>query len=116
MASLLSRIIRQARQTFEPKNHATYQRNFLQLRESVNGLENFLDPELMPSKTFAAEGKAPCTFHSIRKNFCSISKFFFKISFFFSTMPLHDHPDITGLLKVIHGRVKIRSYTKVEQN
>lgn len=29
-------------------------------------------------------------------------------------MPLHDHPEITGLLKCIHGAVKIRSYTKVD--
>ncbi|XP_063701405.1 2-aminoethanethiol dioxygenase [Culicoides brevitarsis] len=112
MTSMLSRIIRQARQTFEPKNLATYQKNFLQLRELVNGLQNFLDPELMSAKTFAAEGKAPCTFVNIYESETfTLTVFILRNGY---TMPLHDHPDITGLLKVINGRVKIRSYTKID--
>lgn len=114
MSSVLSRVIRQARQTFEPKNHATYQKNFLLLRELVNGMGNFLDPELVSQKTFSAETKAPCTFLSVYETeLFTLTVFILRNGY---TMPLHDHPGITGLLKVLHGRVKIRSYSNVDPN
>ncbi|KAL4231550.1 hypothetical protein ACF0H5_009131 [Mactra antiquata] len=31
-------------------------------------------------------------------------------------LPLHDHPGMTGLLKVVHGSVTIKSYSLIEDN
>lgn len=30
------------------------------------------------------------------------------------SLPLHDHPGMSGLLKVIHGKVRLSSYTEIE--
>lgn len=68
MTSLLGRIVRQARTTFEPKNKPVYQKNFTILKELVDGLtySNLnLHPEHISQEAFRDEERAPCTFVNI---------------------------------------------------
>lgn len=58
--------------------------------------------------------KAPCTFISIYESSqFTMSVFILRQSY---TMPLHDHPHMKGLLKVVSGSLKIQSYSKLPNN
>lgn len=55
--------------------------------------------------------KAPCTFISIcETSSFTMSVFILRQSY---TMPLHDHPQMRGLLKVLSGRLKIQSFSRL---
>ncbi|BFY98882.1 hypothetical protein BsWGS_01922 [Bradybaena similaris] len=56
---------------------------------------------------------APVTYmHIHQDNNCTIAVFVVKSG---SVLPLHDHPRMHGLLKVLYGKVRIVSYTEVDQ-
>lgn len=58
--------------------------------------------------------KAPCTFINLYEgNTFSMSIFILNASY---KMPLHDHPRMFGILKVISGRLKIESYSRVQSS
>ncbi|XP_046576909.1 2-aminoethanethiol dioxygenase-like [Haliotis rubra] len=57
-------------------------------------------------------GGAPVTFIHVYKNdIFSVRIFVIKPS---GTIPLHDHPGMYGLCKVLHGSVHLRSFTETE--
>jgi len=60
------------------------------------------------------QNKAPCTFINIYEKPDSP----FSVSIFIIDenykMPLHDHPNMTGLLKVISGKLKAECYTQIQ--
>uniref|UniRef100_A0A1E1W058 2-aminoethanethiol dioxygenase n=1 Tax=Pectinophora gossypiella TaxID=13191 RepID=A0A1E1W058_PECGO len=68
------------------------------------------DKTLNTSAMWKRAGKAPCTYIEVFQNSqINMSIFVLKPGF---KMPLHDHPHMHGLLKVISGAVKIRSFSE----
>ncbi|XP_053690225.1 2-aminoethanethiol dioxygenase [Sabethes cyaneus] len=116
MTTLFARIFRQAKITFEQTNAERLLSNLQNLRALVEQLtlnDLNLDPAVVAHETFQQPLKAPCTFIEIFENACfTMSVFVLRENY---TMPLHDHPRMHGLLRVIAGTVKIQSYTEIDR-
>ncbi|XP_022827635.1 2-aminoethanethiol dioxygenase [Spodoptera litura] len=68
------------------------------------------DDNLKDKALWRQPDKAPCTYIEVFQNDqINMSIFVLKPGF---KMPLHDHPHMHGLLKVISGAVKIRSFSE----
>lgn len=115
--TLLSKIIKQCRVTFDPMNGSKFSKNLAVLKDLASSLSYSdlqLHPALVTNKAFSSPEKAPCTFINVYESDCfTLTIFVIRQNF---AMPLHDHPGITGLLKVIAGQVRIQSYTKLDSN
>lgn len=113
MSSLFRRIINDAKLTFDRKNFANFKKNFLLLKQLVDQLtinDLNIDPELMSTTTFNCPDKAPCTYiHIYENDNISMSVFILNGNY---TMPLHDHPMMYGILRGIHGKLKVQSFTR----
>lgn len=112
MSSHLANILKHAKSTCDPKNAAAFKYNFIALKQLVDKLESTdlsINPDLLSRKHFNRPNKAPCTFVSIFEcDTCTISVFILAESY---TMPLHDHPQIHGILKTIAGKIRVQSFT-----
>ncbi|GBP55506.1 2-aminoethanethiol dioxygenase [Eumeta japonica] len=109
-------IFRQAMRTFDDKIKADspeFKENFEKLKSLVDKItpeDLGFDKNLADLKFWAKPRKAPCTYIEVIQNDkINMSIFVLKPGF---TMPLHDHPQMHGLLKVIYGAVDIRSFTE----
>lgn len=115
--SLISRIIKQCRSTFEPKNKAAYQKNLSLLQQLVSQLsysELKLPQSLVARQAFADPNKAPCTFIALfESELFTLTIFILRSNY---SMPLHDHPGITGILKMLYGSAQIQSFTRTEHS
>lgn len=104
---------RQALRTFDGSNKKDFETNMVKLKALVNSLradDLGFDNLLTSSATWSKAKKAPCTYIEVFQNHVmNMSIFILKPGF---KMPLHDHPHMHGLLKVISGSVKITSYTE----
>lgn len=104
---------RQALQTFDGSDKKDFKTNL----DKLKGMMDLLKPEdlgfdskLSCMETWKNPDKAPCTYIEIFKNRnITMSIFVLKPGF---KMPLHDHPHMHGLLKVISGAVNIRTFTE----
>ncbi|XP_055532154.1 2-aminoethanethiol dioxygenase [Wyeomyia smithii] len=116
MTTLFARIFRQAKITFEQTNADRLLSNLQNLRTLVEQLtlhDLNLDPAVVAHETFQQPLKAPCTFIDIFENTCfTMSVFVLRENY---TMPLHDHPRMHGLLRVVAGTVKIQSFTEIDR-
>lgn len=112
MSSLLAKIFQQAVVTFNTANHVDLQRNLGLLKSLVNTLRYAdlnLDPRLVSKSFFSQPDKAPCTYVGIYEDTSfSMSVFIMAENY---SMPLHDHPNMNGLLKCVSGKLGIQSYT-----
>ncbi|XP_032523536.1 2-aminoethanethiol dioxygenase [Danaus plexippus] len=106
-------IYRQALHTFDGKFKKDLSTNLGKLKGMMDRLkaENFsFDHTLDDPATWKKPNKAPCTYIEVFQNsLVNMSIFVLKPGF---RMPLHDHPHMYGLLKVISGAVRIRSFTE----
>lgn len=116
MTTLFARVFRQAKVTFEQTNAERFLSNLQSLRalmEQLTLVDLNLDPTVTSRETFQLSTKAPCTFIDIFENACfTMSVFVLRENY---TMPLHDHPRMHGLLRVIAGTVKVQSYTEIDR-
>ncbi|XP_065088094.1 2-aminoethanethiol dioxygenase [Ochlerotatus camptorhynchus] len=116
MTTLFARVFRQAKVTFEQANAERFLNNLQNLRALMDQLtlaDLNLDPMVVSHETFQLPTKAPCTFIDIFENtYFTMSVFVLRENY---TMPLHDHPRMHGLLKVVAGTVKIQSYTEIDR-
>lgn len=116
MTSLFARIFRQAKVTFEHANAERFLSNLQNLRALMDQLtlaDLNLDPAVVSPETFQQTTKAPCTFIDIYENsHFTMSVFVLRENY---TMPLHDHPRMHGLLRVVAGSVKIQSFSEIDR-
>ena len=113
MSSRFAQIIKQAKFTCDPKNKPSFAANFGKLKQLVDKLtasDLNIDKKVLDKKPFIPYSKnAPCTYiHLFENENVIITVFVLSPEY---TMPCHDHPEMYGLLKTIHGRVNIQSYT-----
>ncbi|XP_077292541.1 2-aminoethanethiol dioxygenase [Arctopsyche grandis] len=112
-------LFKQAIKTFVPvksfdKEFSSGFQKVKSILDEVKDEDVSLDPILTETATWEREDKAPCTYIEIFENHhLNISIFILKPGF---KMPLHDHPHMHGLLKVISGSVRIKSFTKIQPN
>ncbi|XP_023948477.1 2-aminoethanethiol dioxygenase [Bicyclus anynana] len=104
---------RHALRTFDEKHKKDISTNLTKLKSLMDSLKADdlgFDQKLNDPATWRRPSKAPCTYIEVFQNsLVNMSIFVLKPGF---KMPLHDHPHMHGLLKVITGEVRIRSFTE----
>lgn len=112
MSSLFAKIIRQAKITFDHKNIEIFRTNFNELKLLVDQLkiqDLNINTNLISREAFSTQAKAPCTFVDIYENdHFTMSVFILKQNF---TMPIHDHPNMVGILRCIAGNLNVQSFS-----
>lgn len=114
----LQTVFRQAIQTFLLRSDGVnnnFTSSFMKLKENLDkiraddvGFDDIFENE----RYWMNEDKAPCTYIEIIENeIINMSIFVLKPGF---KMPLHDHPQMHGLLKVISGTVGIRTFSEIQ--
>ncbi|XP_028287648.1 2-aminoethanethiol (cysteamine) dioxygenase a [Parambassis ranga] len=77
------------------------------------------DLKIAPKKTKASAGvagvqSAPVTYmHICETEVCSMGVFLLRPG---ASIPLHDHPGMNGMLKVLYGKVSVRCFDKLDNN
>ncbi|XP_028164956.1 2-aminoethanethiol dioxygenase [Ostrinia furnacalis] len=104
---------RHALRTFDDNFKNELSTNLSKLKimmDSLKAEDLGFDASLGDPSTWSRPNKAPCTYIEVFQNSqINMSIFVLQPGF---RMPLHDHPHMHGLLKVIVGAVKIRSFTE----
>ncbi|XP_047525757.1 2-aminoethanethiol dioxygenase [Pieris napi] len=104
---------RHALRTFDDKFKNDFATNLNKLKSLVDKLKADhlgFDQSYNDPGTWNRPRKAPCTYVEVFQNSTvNMSIFILKPGF---KMPLHDHPHMHGLLKVISGAVRVRSFSE----
>lgn len=115
MSAKFRAILRLAQKTFERGNEALFFNNFNILQEMVNEISckdfGIINPDeyFHNAMHYANARRAPCSFMQIFENEdVSMSIFIMHGDF---SMPLHDHPSMYGLVKVLYGKLRVQSYS-----
>lgn len=112
--SFINSILQQSLKTFKNKHVPAeiFKTNLQQLKTMLDTLtaeDVNLDPALLEDNTWNDPQKAPMTYIELYQDtHVNIGMFVLKPG---STLPLHDHPKMHGLLKVIAGEIKIANYS-----
>lgn len=106
-------VYRHALHTFDDNFKNDLSTNLSKLKSMLDTLKAEdlgFDKTLNDQDTWKKPNKAPCTYIEVFQNKqINMSIFVLKPGF---KMPLHDHPHMHGLLKVISGAVNIRSFSE----
>lgn len=104
---------RQALRTFDDKHKSDFETNMKKLKTLMDNLtadDLGFNRALNDLSLWESKEKAPCTYIEVfQNNQVNMSIFVLRPGF---KMPMHDHPQMHGMLKVISGAVKIRSFTE----
>lgn len=120
-SSKIERVLRQALTTFsdDSRSPQVFRDNFTKLQQIAGQLDAQsvgFDTSLLQWNQYEWESpserrrrRVPVTYIEIFENrHISVNVFVIRDG---GGLPLHDHPSMHGLLKVIHGKIKIQSYT-----
>src|SRR6218665_3082475 len=120
MATLIQRVAVQAYQTFgKRQNLSAKQQNFARLKDLMNRVtvkDVCFDESLVKDTSPYKQNHdvAPVTYISVwADEWLTMGIFVLKNN---TRLPLHDHPGMHGLVKVIHGSVTVRNFSRVEKN
>ncbi|XP_023686635.1 2-aminoethanethiol (cysteamine) dioxygenase a [Paramormyrops kingsleyae] len=122
-SSLIQRIARQAHVTYKNTGSSASGANNKVFLEDHSKLCNLLneikaaDLKIAPRKRRSSKSlgsSPPVTYmHICETNGFSMGVFLLKTG---SSIPLHDHPGMNGMLKVLYGKVSIRCFDKVDES
>ncbi|XP_060582626.1 2-aminoethanethiol dioxygenase-like [Ruditapes philippinarum] len=117
MTSPFQKAVESAFKVFSRRNGASVTSDSLsELRTNLNKVtkdELRIDPHVLEDK-IPKEHEAPVTYIRILEDkLMTIAVFVLRQG---KSLPLHDHPGMFGLLKVIHGSVTIKTYTPLDPN
>ncbi|XP_068681281.1 2-aminoethanethiol dioxygenase-like [Montipora capricornis] len=111
MAALIQRVARQALSTFRAEETAAFSSNFDRLKKLLDAItaeDIMLVVSNSKEQSNGTFSKAPATHMSIFEcQFFTLAVFILKKG---CSIPLHDHPGMFGLCKVVCGQVTIVSY------
>ncbi|XP_013383160.1 2-aminoethanethiol dioxygenase [Lingula anatina] len=117
MANVVQRIGHLARKTFlDISSKVALKENIADLKgvlQTLNASDLNFEERLVENRdVYRPETRgAPVTYvHIYEDRILSIGIFVIRHG---ASLPLHDHPDMHGLIKVIHGQGKIKSFTSV---
>lgn len=122
MVTLMERLWKQALRTFSKRNvlsQQSFEENFLVLKslaDAVTAADVKLDLKLLERHPLGplSRRKPPVTYIEIYEDDnVTIGIFILKAGV---KLPLHDHPQMYGILKVISGTVSIQSYSVVPRD
>lgn len=118
MSGIFLKIYQQAEKTFSVINKEHFKTNLQLLKKLVDGLELKdlgINPHYVSQRAFSnGPSYAPCKFVNIsEKENYMMAVFILDHNF---TMPLHNHPNMHGLLKVVSGRLRVNSYSPISNN
>ncbi|EDV23556.1 2-aminoethanethiol dioxygenase [Trichoplax sp. H2] len=111
MSALIHRIVKQAYKTFSRSD--SYTANYHKLSTLLTGLraKDIALEEALDAFLLRPHG-APAGYIAIHE--CQ----YFNLCVFIvrekCSVPLHDHPEMTGLIKVLYGKAKITSYDRLD--
>ncbi|XP_019870600.1 2-aminoethanethiol dioxygenase [Aethina tumida] len=114
MLSQIVNVLRQARKTFASNPELMYQNIELlkAILDRTTSEDVNLNPQFATEDLWKRPGKAPVTYIDIFENHhFTVGVFVLKPGM---KLPLHDHPEMHGLIKVISGKIKVRSYSVVQ--
>ncbi|OCT69884.1 2-aminoethanethiol dioxygenase [Xenopus laevis] len=110
MSSLIQKVARQARQTFRSGGGGPSAESLGQLRKLVSQVRAE-DVGLGVSRSSGGKGP-PVTYMHICETSCfSMGVFLLRPG---ACIPLHDHPGMHGLLKVLYGKLRISGFDRLE--
>ncbi|XP_040885561.1 2-aminoethanethiol (cysteamine) dioxygenase a [Toxotes jaculatrix] len=122
---LIQKIARQAYITFKGLKSSANQDNNKLIADKQSELISLVtavraaDLKIAPRKSKASSGAAglqspPVTYmHICETEVFSMGVFLLRTG---ASIPLHDHPDMNGMLKVLYGKVSVRCFDKLEDN
>ncbi|XP_053306164.1 2-aminoethanethiol dioxygenase [Spea bombifrons] len=122
MNSLIQKIARQARLTFKGIGSGLASQDVKSLAENMGQLKKLVgeiraeDLKIKPRKSgqapISVPHNPPVTYMHICETDCfSMGVFLLKSG---TCIPLHDHPGMHGMLKVLYGKVRISGFDKLE--
>jgi PREDICTED: similar to chromosome 10 open reading frame 22 len=111
MSYLIQKITKLAHQTFSKRNKEESIQKLRNLMSQLNAKDVDFKPDLIERNS---KLRAPVAYiHLLENHLYSIGIFAIKEG---KNIPLHNHPDMYGLIKVIKGKISVKSYTQMPSN
>ncbi|KPP62725.1 2-aminoethanethiol dioxygenase-like [Scleropages formosus] len=116
MSSLIQKIARQAHVTFKSAGSSVFLENqglLDSLLTEIRAADLKIAPRKRKSSSKCLDSSPPVSYmHICETDTFSMGVFLLKSG---ASIPLHDHPGMNGMLKVLYGKVSIRCFDKLDE-